>query len=412
MELRVDGERMRADFEAVSAFGATGTGGVDRPTFSPAHLAARAWFLERGRDAGLEVGVDRAANHSVRLRGPGERARTLLLGSHLDSVPNGGRFDGALGVVAALEVVRTVAEAGLELPVALEAVDFTDEEGTLVGLLGSSALTGALTREVLAEPRGGRAALLAALERGGLTEDDLLAARRDPAVLAGFLELHIEQGPVLEREGAAIGLVTGITGAASFEIELVGEARHAGTTPFADRRDALLGAAACVVGVRELVAGRFPTCVATVGDVAVEPGAFNVVPRVARLKVECRSADPDRLGELEGGITELAGDVAAAHGLDVEVRDVARWEPVATDADVRAAIAAAADALGLRALELTSGAGHDTQALARVTPSGMLFVPSKRGISHDPAEETPWEQCVAGANVLLGATVTLARAAR
>jgi N-carbamoyl-L-amino-acid hydrolase len=343
------------------------------------------------------------------LRSSFEGARTVLLGSHLDSVPDGGRFDGALGVVAALEVLRTVRDAGLELPVTLEAIDFTDEDGTLVGLLGSLAVVGALTPEALRAPRGGRDALLAGLARAGLAEERLGEARRDPRSLAGYLELHIEQGPVLEREGVEIGIVTGIVGSRSFRLVFEGAAAHAGTTPMEARRDAGVGAAAFVVGARELVVRDFPDCVATVGSVALEPGAFNVVPGRARLALEFRAADDAQLDALEEALGAHARADAQAHGLELELEPVGRWEPTPLDESVRSAIGRAAAALGRSTLELPSGAGHDAQALARVTPSGMIFVPSQGGISHQPGEHTAWQDCVNGANVLLGAALELAR---
>jgi N-carbamoyl-L-amino-acid hydrolase len=411
MDLRIDSDRLRADFEALSRIGATGDGGVDRTTFSAAHTEARGWFLERGRQAGLEPRVDSAANHSVVLRALDPHARTLLLGSHLDSVRHGGRYDGALGVLCALEVLRTVKEAGVGLPVALEAVDFTDEEGTLLGTLGSRALAGELTLADLAAPRGGRDLLLSELARMGLSEESVLAARRDPASLAGYLELHIEQGPVLERSGAAIGIVTGIVGARSFNVIFDGAARHAGTTPMDARRDAAVGAAAYVLGVRETVTRDFPGCVATVGDIALAPGSFNVVPGRARLRLECRSLNAAELDALAEALIGRAHAEAAACGLDVTVESLDRHAPAPTSQSVRQALAAAAASLGLTTIELPSGAGHDAQSLAAITPSGMVFVPSAGGISHDAAEHSTWESCVAGANVLLGATVELALAA-
>ena len=256
-----------------------------------------------GGAAGLETRIDGAANHSAVLPARDRGARTLLLGSHLDSVSRGGRFDGALGVVCALEVLRAVQDAGLELPVALEAVDFTDEEGTLIGTFGSLALAGSLTREDLVAPRCGRELLVAELARMGLSEEGILAARREPASLAGYLELHIEQGPVLEREGVEIGIVTGIVGTASFTVVFEGEARHAGTTPMGARRDAAVAAAAFVLGVRELAVRDFPGAVATVGDVRVGAGGVQrragtceaptrvPVARRARGRVAGRRAD-------------------------------------------------------------------------------------------------------------------------
>jgi beta-ureidopropionase / N-carbamoyl-L-amino-acid hydrolase len=408
MVLRVDSDRLRSDFDALAEIGATPDGGIARTTFSEAHLAARAWFHERARAAGLETNVDSAANYSAILPARDPGARTLMLGSHLDSVRRGGRYDGALGVLCALEVLRAIKDAGLDLPVAVEAVDFTDEEGTLIGTLGSWALAGQLSQEVLAAPRGGRELLVAEFARLGLTDDGMLAARRDPETLVGYLELHIEQGPVLERAGIDIGIVTGIIGSSSFRLVFEGDARHAGTTPMDARRDAALGAAGFVLGVRETVTRDFPGCVATVGDIATEPGSFNVVPGRARLRMECRSLDAAELDALEVALTERAHVEAEAFGLDVTVERVGRWEPAPTDDRVRAAFAEAAAALGLTTMGLPSGAGHDAQALAAITPSGMVFVPSAGGVSHDPTEHTAWEDCVNGANVLLGAAVALA----
>jgi len=410
--LRVDADRLRADFDALGAIGATGDGGVDRETFSAAHLAARAWFHERATAAGLETRIDGAANHSAVLASRDPAARTLLLGSHLDSVRRGGRFDGALGVVCALEVLRAVQDSGLDLPVSLEAVDFTDEEGTLIGTFGSLALAGRLTSDDLAGPRCGRDLLVAELARMELGEEGILGARRDPASLAGYLELHIEQGPVLEQAGIDIGIVTGIVGASSFSVIFEGAARHAGTTPMGNRRDAAVGAAAFVLGVRETAANGFPGCVATVGNITTLPGSFNVVPGRAVLRLECRALSSSRLAALEQALIERAHSDAESFGLDVTVERVGHVDPAPTDAQARSAFESAATDLGLTTMELASGAGHDTQSLAAITPSGMVFVPSKGGVSHDAAEETAWADCLNGANVLLNTAVRLAEDTR
>lgn len=406
--IRIDAERLLADFEQLATIGRTPEGGVCRPTFSDAHLRARAWFLERAALAGLETRVDAAGNHSAVLRAATAGAPTLLLGSHLDTVPTGGRYDGALGVVAALEALRAVRTAGVELPVSLEAIDFTDEEGSIVGLLGSRALAGELTLETLRAPRGGRAALVAGLERAGLDEQTLGDAARDPGTLAGYLELHIEQGPVLEREQVEIGVVTGIAGSRSFRLAFAGAAGHAGTTPMGGRRDAGLGAARFLAEVHDTVVRDFPACVATVGALELEPGAFNVIPGRARLALEFRSADAAQLDALEAALLAGARHVADAGGLELVVEPAGRWEPALLDPAVLAAIGRAAQRLGLRRMELSSGAGHDAHALAGVTRSGMIFVPSVGGVSHDPAEHTSWPDCVNGANVLLAACLDLA----
>jgi N-carbamoyl-L-amino-acid hydrolase len=405
--MRVDADALRADLGAVSRFGATPAGGVERLTFSDAHLAARAWFLDRARRAGLRTRVDPAGNHSAIL---GDGERTVMLGSHLDTVPNGGRFDGTLGVIAALNVLTAIAATGIELPVSLEAIDFTDEDGSLVGLLGSWALTGTLTRESLRAARGGREALLAGLERAGLREEGLWDARRDPATLAGYLELHIEQGPVLERAGAQIGIVTAIVGSRSLWLRFRGAAGHAGTTPMGERRDAGLAAAAFALAASDLVAREFPGAVATVGELRLQPGAFNVIPGLAELALEFRAGDAATLDRLEDALLARARREADARGVAVEVEPVGRWEPTPLDAGVCDVIEHAAARLGLRALRMRSGAGHDAQALAAVTAAGMVFVPSVGGVSHDPRELTSWEDCANGADVLLGAALALAGA--
>jgi hydantoinase/carbamoylase family amidase len=402
----IDAGRFRADFDALAEIGRTVQGGVHRPTFSDAHLAARAWFLDRAAAAGLETRVDAAGNHSATLRSPAPEAPTLLLGSHLDTVPNGGRFDGALGVVAALEVLRATQDAQLVLPCSLEAIDFTDEEGTLVGLLGSRALAGGLTPDMLQAPRGGRPALLAGLARAGLTEAQLADARRDPGTIAAYLELHIEQGPILERQRVDIGIVTAIVGSRSFKLTFKGTAGHAGTTPMDARDDAGLAAARFVVGVHDTVAWDFPNCVATVGRVTLEPGAFNVIAGEAHVALEFRSAEPSQLDALEDALLFRAREAETLGR--VEIEPVGRWEPVPLDSTIRSAIARVSDALGLSTIELPSGAGHDAQALAHVTPSGMIFVPSAEGLSHQASEQTAWDDCLNGAEVLLGATLELA----
>ena len=401
----IDGAGLRADLEALARIGATPDGGIDRRSFGDADLAARAWFDARARRAGLRTRVDAAGNHSAIL-GAGER--TFLLGSHLDSVPNGGNFDGALGVVAALHVLLAAQAAAVELPVALEAIDFSDEEGTLVGLLGSWALTGTLTREALAAPRGGREELVAGLARAGLREDALWDARRDPASLRGYLELHIEQGPVLERAGAQIGVVTAIFGSRAFRLHFLGAADHAGTTPMGERRDAGLAGAAFTVGANELVVREFPGAVTTVGDLRLEPGAFNVIPGRASLALEFRAADEGRLDRIEQALLDVARGEAAARGVELEVAPVGCWRATPLDAGCVDAVERAAERLGLRAMRIASGAGHDAQALAGITPAGMVFVPSVGGVSHDPRELTPWVDCVNGAEVLLGAALELA----
>ncbi len=415
MPLTINADRLRADFDALSAIGAVAAGsdnpGVNRPSLSAAHLEARRWFLDRAAAAGLTTQVDSAGNHSAILPSRQPSARTLLLGSHLDSVPNGGRFDGALGVLAALEALRTLREAGVALPVHVEAIDFTDEEGTLVGELGSQALAGTLSAEALRLPRGGRPALEAGLARAGLDETQLAKARRDPATLAGYLELHIEQGPRLTQSAIVIGVVTAIVGITSYRVTFTGAANHAGTTPMDARRDAGLGAATFLLTAREMVVRDFPGCAVNIGQMRFEPGAYNIIPSLAELALEFRAPEAARLAELEDTLLSLAGLVARQSGLELNIEPLGGCTPAPMSYQAQAAIIAAAESLALTHTELVSGAGHDAQALAPITPAGMIFVPSRAGISHSPLEFTAWDDCVNGANVLLRAALILAEAA-
>ncbi len=405
----LDANRFRDDFEALAKIGNTGDGGVHRPTFSEAHLAARSWFRERARTAGLQVQVDGAGNHSATLRCAPPGAPVMLLGSHLDSVPRGGRFDGALGVLAAIEVLRAVQEAGIPLRFDLEAIDFTDEEGSLVGLLGSSAMAGILNRHELENPRGGRGNLLAGLARAGLSEDGLLAARRDPHGLAGYLELHIEQGTRLESTGADIGIVTGIVGLDSYGLVFQGRADHAGTTSMQERQDAAQGACSFTVGVRKLLMDGYPGCVANVGSIQLLPGAFNIVPERAIVSLEFRAPEPDRLNELEKDLLELARREADCFGLGLDIQPQGKHLPTPMHPVMQEAFQRSAEKLGLKYMHLASGAGHDAQALAGVCPVGMIFVPSVGGASHSPHELTEWEDCLKGANLLLHTVLVLGR---
>jgi beta-ureidopropionase / N-carbamoyl-L-amino-acid hydrolase len=406
--LRINSERMLAVFKELAQIGGTGDGGVNRPTFSEAHLAARRWFREQIEQAGLELRTDGAGNHSAFLSSGGDNASTLLLGSHLDSVPNGGRFDGALGVMAAFEVLRTIKDAGLDLRVHLQAIDFTDEEGTLVGLLGSAALAGHLRREQLQNPRGGREALLEGMKRAGLSEESMLSAARPKESLAGYLELHIEQGKRLERVGIDIGIVSAIVGIWSYRLSFIGRADHAGTTTMDDRRDASLGVSAFTLAAREIVMRDFPNCVVNIGDMKFVPGAFNIVPARVDVSLEFRSPDKEEFQRLNNVLLERAHQEAERFGLTSQVESLGKHSPTLMSEKIQQAFAEACDELGLSHILLTSGAGHDAQSLADICPVGMIFVPSVDGASHSPREFTKWEDCVNGANVLLQTVLRLA----
>jgi len=409
MTLLINAERFKEDFDQLAQIGSTGDGGVNRPALSAAHLEARAWFSAKAASAGLRAQTDSAGNVSATLcaQHPTSNVQTLLLGSHTDSVPHGGRFDGALGVIAALEVLRTIKESGVQLKVNLEAIDFTDEEGTLVGLLGSSALVGGITEKTLSNPRGGRSNLEQGLARAHLTESGILNARRDPKSIAGYLELHIEQGPRLMQSAIKIGVVAGIVGITSYRMKYVGAANHAGTTPMETRSDAGLGASAFTLAAREMVTRDFPNCVVNVGQMNFKPGAFNIIPGVAEFSLEFRSPESKQLKQLEAALLGLAEVIARQFRLKLEYEHAGGCVAAPMSSRAQAAITAAADSLALTHTTLHSGAGHDAQSLAPIADAGMIFIPSRDGISHSPLEYSDWGDCLNGGNVLLRAALKM-----
>ncbi len=406
--LKIDSERFLADLAALSRIGRTKEGGISRPALSAADVEGRAWFYHRVADAGLLFGQDGAGNLSGALPAGEPGAKTLLIGSHLDTVPNGGPYDGALGVLAALEVLRTIKQTGLTLPVTLEAISFTDEEGTIAGLLGSSALAGQVSLEALRTVRGGAAALDGGLARIGSDRAGVLSARRDPESIAGFVEVHVEQGTRLEEAGIDIGVVEAIVGIRSMWLYFHGRPAHAGTMPMPRRADALWGAAAFIQQAKDLVMARFSPGVMNCGRIQVQPGAFNIVPGQVDLALEFRHGSEAQLDEMEAALLALAQDVAEAHGLTVSATTPGEGGAAPMNEQVMAAIERAADRLGLSHTRLVSFAGHDTQVLSAITPAAMFFVPSVDGISHNPKEFTHPQDLINGANVLLHTVLILA----
>ena len=407
MNLRVDAARLRRDLAELGTIGRTLEGGVSRPSWSEADMQARRWLQERIRAAGLEARVDAAGNIFGRWQPGGP---VVMVGSHLDSVPNGGAFDGALGVLAGLECLRRIKEEGIRLRHPLEMVAFTDEEGAFGGFFGSYAFTGALRREVI--PTLKDAAGLRIVDAMARAEMDAMAAPaalRDPKEIRAYVELHIEQGPVLEAHDVPIGVVDAIVGIRRFGITFRGRADHAGTTPMTDRRDALLGATDLVQQGRELVLTQgTPASRLTVGVLKVTPGAANIVPAEAYLTYELREASAERLRSLADRSRALIADVASAWGLTVAVETILDIEPVPLADEVKACIAAAAQELGHTHMRLPAMAGHDAQVVGRVAKAGMIFVPSQDGRSHSPAEFTSDEDVERGANVLLLTLLKLA----
>lgn len=407
MVVAVDAARVLADVGVIAEFGATSDGGVSRTSFSAADVAARAWFAERCAEVGLEVETDGAGNIHARLDGPPGPA--VWTGSHLDSVPNGGRFDGVLGVLSGLEALRRLKEERVALARPVELVVFADEEGNFHHLFGSHAAVLGYDRTTLEQATGRDGEPLAdALSRIGSTIAAAANAVVDAATIYAFVELHIEQGPVLESTGTDIGVVTSIVGLGGAEVRFTGQADHAGTTPMGSRRDALRGAGAFVVDLPEVAASVSGSAVVTCGKIELKPGAGNVVPGDAVLQLDYRDPDAERLEALEQAIIDHAAGCAAAHDVEATFARHSLTAPVTLDPDIIEVIGQAAGESGLSYRRMPSGAGHDSQLIATIAPTGMIFVPSAGGRSHSPAEHTAPEHIAAGVNVLTDVIRTLA----
>jgi hydantoinase/carbamoylase family amidase len=386
-------QSLTADLESAALIGADPRGGVSRFAWTPELARANEWLSERLAGLGLEVELDPAGN--VLGRWQAGEGTALLLGSHLDTVPNGGRYDGALGVLAALDVVRRLKAEGVQPRRPLWIVSFNDEEGGRfqTGMLGSRAFCGDCDLEDWA-----RRGIPEAMAEAGFEFARLGDARRADDVGA-YLELHIEQGPVLERAGIDLGIVTAITGMIGFRAQFLGEANHAGTTPMEVRRDALAGAARAVLALRDEALSR-DDMTANVGVISAEPGGFNVVPGAAELTIDVRSPTTGGFARLEPFVRETLEGIAAKEELGLELRETHRKEPVALDPALQDALEEAAREEGASTMRLPSGAGHDAMVLAHHVPAAMLFVPSRGGLSHTPDEFSEPGHCELGARVL------------
>lgn len=410
--LNVNAPRLIADLKALGRIGRVGAGGISRASFSAADTEARGWYRARCAEAGLLVREDGVGNlivSSPQMAAAVVARPAVWSGSHLDTVPNGGQFDGALGALAALECLRRIHEEGIELQRPVFSIVYTDEEGNFAHLLGSSALARGYSRAEFEAMTGrdGDRFVDTFTAAGG----DLSAATQtkiDPRSLHATVELHIEQGPTLEAMGHQIGVVTGIVGLGGGTVTFRGRADHAGTTPMDQRRDALVAAGAFVVALPELAPLISDRSVITCGMVSISPGSANVIPESAQVSVDFRDPRWEKVGALETAIRNTARDIAERYGVRVSVDLEKSIPPAPLDGGVQDIIAASAAARGLSSVPVPSGAGHDSQNLAPLVPTGMIFVPSIDGRSHCPEENTSWADVENGANVLLDTLIQLA----
>jgi hydantoinase/carbamoylase family amidase len=407
----VNAPRLHARIADLARFGALPGGGVTRSCWSPAHEEARAWLLGQIRAAGLTAWVDPAGNVFGGLGATAFSASTpvVMTGSHIDTVPEGGILDGALGVLAGLECLRAIREEGAAPRRPLVVAAWSDEEGRYGSLFGSRAFCGKL--DVAAIPTmaavdGER--LVDAMARAGFDASRAPAAQAPAGAVHAYVELHIEQGPRLDEAGVPIAVVDSIVGVRRTRLIFHGQADHSGTTPMARRRDAFLAAADYALRARDLLDRTGARTVANIGVATVHPGVSNIVPGRAELVHEMRSADADALEQLAQGCETLASEVGRARGIGVDIRRMSATAPVSCSPRVQAAVASACKQLGLGHTTLYSAAGHDAQNLASITESGMLFIPSRGGRSHRVDETSDAEAIERGASVLLRTLLDLA----
>jgi N-carbamoyl-L-amino-acid hydrolase len=407
--IAVNAARLQRSLEDLSVFGRRAGGsfadGVSRFAYSDADIASRAFVMQLIKAAGLQPRIDTAGNILARREGTVAGLKPIVLGSHIDSVPGGGNFDGALGSMAAVEILRTLQDRSIRLRHPLQVALWSNEEG---GTVGSGLATGTYGRDALELTLNGikRAD---GLRRIGGDPERLAEARIAPGSLQAYLELHIEQSGMLEKAGVPIGVVDGIVAIDEYEVEVSGFANHAGTTPMPERRNALLAAAKLIEAVQEEVTREPGRQVGTVGHLDVFPNARNVVPGRVKATLELRDLDAAKINRIGERIITRARAIGTETHTEISIKKVESDPPALATPRIQHEIEAAAAGLGLKIMHLPSGAGHDAQILAKVTDMGMIFVPSLSGISHSPKETTSRRDCANGANVLLQTLLLLDR---
>lgn len=412
MELQVNLDRIKTDILELAEIGRVHDDrGIYRMAFTDADMDGKRWLTNRIEQAGLESQIDGAVNVSGVMHGTTKLPR-VLVGSHIDTVPCAGALDGTLGVVVALECLRRMKEQQIEPKRTIELIAFSDEEGRFGGMFGSQSLCGQLNPNALATMTDLDGVSLAEeLTRHGYDPLGALDAARDPESIASYLELHIEQGPVLDRTQKAVGIVDEITGLFTWQICFRGEANHAGTTPMDMRNDAFMGLADFAHSIpRILDENGSARSRATIGKAQILPGAANTVPGLVEFSLDVRDTSEETLVDLGNAFQKTLSAIGRRRNLMFEFEQKSYLQPVAADKAIVEQLLQHAERLGLSHHRMHSGAAHDAQIMGRIVPVGMIFVPSKNGKSHSPAEWTAWTDIEAGANLMLHALMQLAGA--
>ena len=402
----INGTRLNTQLRELALIGATPEGGTNRVAYSDEDIAARKYVIQLMHDAKLDVSIDAAGNIVGRRAGSDVALKPIMIGSHIDSVPMGGRYDGQVGSLAAIETARTLAEKNVSLRHPLEVVIFQNEEG---GTVGSTAMARGLTPERLDVVSNSKKTIREGIKAIGGDPEKLSNPLMKKGDLDGYIELHIEQGGRLAQQKVNIGVVEGIVGLSWFEITIDGFANHAGTTPMDQRHDALLAAAKYVEAVNRIATSIEGRQVATVGKIQAFPGATNVIPGKVVTSLDVRDLDAAKITLVLDRIREAVKQIEAETGTKFDFKQTSSSRPALTDTKFKNTIAASAKELGLTTISLPSGAGHDAQEIADICPIGMIFIPSQGGISHSPKEFSEPADITNGANVLLRTLLKLDR---
>ncbi|HSF57217.1 MAG TPA: M20 family metallo-hydrolase [Candidatus Binatia bacterium] len=416
--ITINKPRLLRDLNAVSRIGIGDRGSVTRLVFSIKELRSRQFLIHQMRQIGLQIHIDRIGNIFGRLDGANAKPAAILVGSHLDTVVHGGKFDGTLGVIAALEAVRTLKEKKIVLPSPVEVVCFVGEESSRFGYstLGSSLLTGEVRGKDLVHAADAQGTKLEdILASMGIYRNNLRSMRRDPSTIKAYLELHIEQGPILEAKKKPIGIVTSIAAPTRFRVVFTGQADHSGTTPMEMRRDALVAASELIVAV-EKVCRRYAhveqgRVVGTVGAMKIEPGVINAIPGRAELSVDIRSISAEAKKQVVRLVQAQIDEIARRRNIEAEILPLREEDPVPLDKRLVRLLKECCEAKNIAYEIMPSGAGHDAMQMAKITAAGMLFIPSRRGISHSPLEWSEPEDICLGGQLLLDSIIRVANEA-
>lgn len=404
-DIRVNQQRIENRIFELVNFGIDSTGKGYRVSYSSGYLEARAWLIDQMKQAGLEVSIDYAGNILGRRKGSDPSLKPIAFGSHIDMVPNGGNYDGCLGAISGLEVMQVLHENHIETNHPLELIITTDEEGSMVG---SRSLAGNLILEDLNNTSHSGLTIREGLKVIGGDPDRIQSVARQKGDVAAFIELHIEQGRILETENIQIGIVKGIVGISIYDVTIEGVANHAGTTPMNLRQDALLAASKLILAIHEVINGHEGQQVGNVGKITVKPGAYNVIPEKVVLGMELRDLSYDKIMVMFKEIESKAAAIAASTGTSIAFKNKPPVVmPAASDTSIQNKIMEAATSLGYSYTFMPSGAGHDAQNMSLIAPMAMIFVPSVGGVSHSPKEFTKAVDMANGTNVLLHAILLL-----